>query len=118
MGLLSRHSIAAALIAGSGAAAAAGLGFLAETPMSRFNEEDLKLMNGAVEQALSSAAIGAPVRWANGKTPASGEVTPLRAFERGGRPCRDLRVVNRHRTLEATGTYTLCRDGDTWTLAQ
>ena len=118
MSPLSRLLSAAALIAGTGRAFAAGLGFLAETPMSRFNEEDLKLMNGAVEQALASAKLGAPVRWANGKNSSSGEVTPQRAFERGGRPCRDLRVVNRHRRLEASGVYTMCREDGHWTLAQ
>jgi surface antigen len=117
MSPLSRLLSAAALIAGTGRAFAAGLGFLAETPMSRFNEEDLKLMNGAVEQALASAELGAPVRWTNGRTSSSGEVTVLRAFERGGRPCRDLRVVNRHRTLEASGIYVLCRDGEGWKLS-
>jgi surface antigen len=117
MMLLSKRMVAAALIAGSGAAAAAGLGFLAETPLSRFDEEDLKLMNSAVEQALASAKLGAPVRWANGKTASSGEVTPQRAFDRGGRPCRDLRVVNRHRRLEASGVYTMCRDDGQWRLA-
>jgi surface antigen len=118
MELRLRRMIATALLVGSGAAGAAGLGFLAETPLSRFNEEDLKLMNGAVEQALASAKLGAPVRWANGKNSSSGEVTPQRAFERGGRPCRDLRVVNRHRRLEASGVYTMCREDGHWTLAQ
>lgn len=108
---------AAALLASS-VAAAAGLGFLAETPMGKFNEDDLKLMNGAIARALAAAEIGTPIRWANDKTLSSGEVTAQRAFEQMGRPCRDLKVVNRHRTLEASGVYTMCREDGQWKLAQ
>lgn len=110
--------LVAAVLGGSGAAVAAGYGFLADSPMGKFNDDDLKLMNGAIAEALAAKALGAPVRWANDKTRSSGEVTPRRAFESQGRPCRDLRVVNRHRTLEASGVYTLCRDNGEWKLAQ
>lgn len=109
---------AIALFGASGAAAAAGFGFLSESPMGRFNAEDLRLMNGAIDQALAAPEMGTTVRWANAPTSSSGEVTPQRAFESRGRPCRDLRVVNRHRTLEASGIYTLCRDNGNWKLAQ
>jgi len=111
-------TVAAGLLTGSGMAAAAGFGFLAETPMGRFNADDLKLMNGAIDQALAAAEPGTPVRWANEQTASSGEVTLQRAFENSGRPCRDLRVVNRHRRLEAAGVYTMCREDGQWTLAQ
>jgi surface antigen len=110
--------IVAAVLGGSGVAVAAGYGFLAESPMGKFSEDDLKLMNGAIADALAARSIGTPVRWANDGTRSSGEVTPRRAFESQGRPCRDLRIVNRHRTLEATGVYTLCRDNGDWKLAQ
>lgn len=107
-----------ALLACGGAAAQVGLGFLAETPVSRFNDADLRLMNGAIDKALSTAEVGTTVRWANEATSSSGEVTAQRAFEQTGRPCRDLRVVNRHRRLENSGVYTLCREGGQWKLAQ
>ena len=90
---LPRSIVAAALFACGGAAAQVGLGFLAETPMARFNADDLRLMNGAIERALAEAEIGTSVRWANEATSSSGEVTAQRAFENSGRPCRDLRVV-------------------------
>ncbi len=41
-----------------------------------------------------------------------------RAFEHMGRHCRDLRVVNRHRRLESSGVYTMCREDGQWKLAQ
>lgn len=115
---LPRLIVAAALLAGGGVAAAAGFGFLAETPMRRFNDVDMKLMSDAIDTALAATEIGKPVRWTNEKTSSSGEVTAQRAFERAGRRCRDLRVVNRHRTLEASGIYTMCREDGQWKLAQ
>jgi surface antigen len=115
VGQLPRYLVAAALVVAGGTALAAGLGFLADSPVSRFNEEDLRLMNGAVDRALASAELGMPLRWANSVTSSSGEVTPQRAFDRGGRPCRELKVVNRHRALEDSGIYVLCRDGESWT---
>lgn len=99
----------------AGAASAAGFGFLAETPMARFNGDDMRMMNEAVERALAASELGARIAWANDATRSSGEVTPLRAFERQGRPCRELRVVNRHRSLENSGVYTMCRDDGGWT---
>jgi surface antigen len=110
-------AVAAGLLAG-GAAMAAGLGFLAETPISRFDKDDLKLMNGAVDRALTTAEVGTPVRWANDRTSSSGEVTAQREFQHAGRPCRELKVVNRHRRLEASGVYTLCREDGQWKLSQ
>lgn len=111
-------AIAAFLLAVNGVAVAAGLGVLSDAPVRRFNADDLRLMNEAIERALAAGGTGSPVRWANDRTPASGEVTPQRTFERNGRSCRDLRVLNRHGTLEATGIYTLCREDGQWKLAQ
>lgn len=96
---------------------ASGLGFLGETPIGRFTEDDLRMMRAAIDKALAAPKMGATVRWANDQTSASGEVTPQRAFESQGRPCRDLRIVNRHRRLEASGVYTLCREDGRWTTA-
>lgn len=106
--------IFAMLLAASSIATAAGLGFLAESPLARFNEDDLKLMNAAMEKALTATELGMRTSWVNDKTGSSGEVTPQRAFESRGRPCRELRVVNRHRALEASGVYTMCREDGRW----
>jgi surface antigen len=98
--------------------AASGLNFLARGPMSRFNEADMKLLNGALSQALKAPEAGTPVEWANEKSAASGSVTLQRLFDRAGVPCRELKIVNRHRQLESSGVYTLCRRDGRWKLAQ
>ena len=107
-----------ALLAAGGAAQAAGFGFLSETPLGRFNENDIRLMNGAIEKALAAGEVGAPVSWTGDGTRSSGEVTVQRAFESRGQACRDLRVVNRHRQLESAGIYTLCREGADWRVVE
>ncbi|MCU0951155.1 MAG: RT0821/Lpp0805 family surface protein [Burkholderiaceae bacterium] len=100
------------------AASASGLSFLARGPMSHFNDADMKLFTGALGQALTAQEAGGEVRWANERTGASGEITPQRLYERNGAPCRDLKVVARHRATESTGVYPMCRRDGRWRLAQ
>lgn len=100
---------AATLLLAAGTASAAGLGFMSKGPMAKFNEADIKLLEGALAKAREAKETGTPVEWANEKTGASGSVTPLKIFDEAGRPCRDLKVVNRHKQLEASGMYTMCR---------
>ena len=109
---------AATLLVGSGVVMAAGFGFLADSPMGKFNEDDLKLMNGAIDKALTAPEIGARTSWSNARSGSSGEVTPQRVLERNARPCREVKIVNRHKTLEASGIYTMCRDDGRWKLAE
>ena len=111
-----RAALLAALLLAVGGAAAAGFGFLAGTAVGRFNDDDLRQMNAAIESALAAGNPGAVERWSNDKTGSSGEVSTQRAFTRDGQPCRDLRIVNRHRRQEDSGIYTLCRAGGDWKL--
>jgi surface antigen len=104
-----------AVLAVAATAQASGLGFMSKGPMARFNDADMKLLNGAIEQARSAKDLGTAVEWANDKSGSSGSVTPVRAFEEGGLACRDLRVVNRHKQLESAGVYAMCQRKDgTW----
>jgi len=118
MKVVLKRTIAASLLVGSGVVAAAGFGFLADSPVGKFNQDDLKLMNGAIDKALTANEIGVQTRWANDRTASSGEVTPQRAFESKGRPCREVKIVNRHKMLESAGLYTMCREDGRWKLAQ
>lgn len=111
-------AIAIVLLTAPSAGAAAGFGFLADSPIGKFNGDDLKLMNGAIDKALAGSELGVRTSWVNEKTGSSGEVTPQRAFERGGRACQDVKIVNRHKMLEASGVYTMCREDGQWKLAQ
>lgn len=117
---LSRRAVLAVTcaVASVGAVQAAGLGFMSKGPMAHFNEADMRLLNQALDRALAAPETGTAVEWSNAATGASGAITPLRAFDNGGRPCREVKAVNRHRQLESSGVYTLCRSEGRWKLAQ
>jgi surface antigen len=100
----------ALLVAGS--VFAAGLGFMSKGPMARFNAADMTLFNDALARAQAAPQPGTAIDWANEKTGSAGSVTPLRLFEDGGLPCRELKIVNRHQTMEESGVYTMCRQQD------
>lgn len=106
------------MVPASAFAQGASLGFLSKGPMARYTEADMKLLEGALGQALKADQPGKTVEWRNDRTNASGAITPERIFENGGRPCRELRIVTRHRTQESSGLYTLCRRDGRWKLAQ
>lgn len=107
-----------AVLGAIGGAQAAGLGFMSKGPMAHFNEADMKLLNQALDKALAAPETGTAVEWSNPATGAGGAITSLRAFEAKGQPCREVKAVNRHRQLESSGVYTLCRRDGRWKLAQ
>ena len=117
---VARRAVLAAtcVVACVGAAQAAGLGFMSKGPMAHFNEADMRLLNQALDRALAAPETSTAVEWSNAATGAGGAITPLRAFDQTGRPCREVKVVNRHRQLESSGVYTLCRSEGRWKLAQ
>lgn len=109
--------VAALLLLPTGGSLASGLSFLGRDAIARFNEQDLDLMRGALGRALRSSDFDRTQPWSNPATGAGGEITPLRAFERGNRPCRELRVKSWHQRVTSEGVYVLCRRDGRWTLA-
>ena len=83
---------------------------LADTPVSRFNDTDNKLMMATVNKALKEGVDGTPIEWKNEKTPAAGVVTPEKTYQAGGQPCRDLRVANSYKSLKGEGIYQFCKN--------
>lgn len=114
---LLRHACVAlgALLLASGPVQASNLGFLGKAPISRFNEADLDLLRGALGKALASEKMDVEFSWANPKTGASGVITPLRALDKDGAPCREVRAVSRHpQTAPADGVFLLCQRDGRW----
>lgn len=103
----------------SAAAQAQSLNLIGASPVSRFNDADLKLMMAAIDRALADPANGAPQAWKNDATGASGVVTARRDFDAEGRKCRELLVANSFRTLRGEAEHSFCRDGTgRWKLVQ
>lgn len=110
-------------------AAAALLGLLAGAPVEAqtnlflnrsmvevMSKEDLKLLQGALNEALGSAPDGSVVAWNNPATGASGTVTPLKSSTQGGRPCRAVQTFTDARGRRETGQWEFCKQGAKWQL--
>lgn len=105
------------LLAGT-PAAASNLNFLGKAPISRFNEQDLDLLRGALGRALASEEMGVTFNWSNPKTGAGGELTPIKKLEKNGLPCREVRAVSRHpQTAPADNVFLLCQKDGRWRVA-
>jgi hypothetical protein len=116
MVIRARWLAAATLIAGCAAvitAAAGNLSFLADSPVARFNSDDMALMRGAANKVLDAPDANSQQSWSNPRTGASGMAQVRGQFTAAnGTPCRRLRIVNRIRGLESDATYTVCKTAD------
>ena len=106
---LAASLLAAALAAVLPSAQATDLLFLKNSPASKFNAADFKLMRASLEKALAGPAEGPPLEWKNEQTGASGSVTPAGADESAApKKCRKLRVANAYKLMKDEGVYTFC----------
>ena len=101
-------------LAAAAAHAQSSLGFLGRSTIAHFNERDFDLARGALGRALTSEKMDVAYAWRNPDTRAGGEITPLRAFEHDGKPCRELRIVSFHPKSRSQGVYALCRQNNRW----
>jgi len=112
------RGLLAAVLASAMPALAANLSFLNDAPFTHFTDEDKKIFNGALNNALDKGADGETRAWANPKSKASGEIKPLKSFERSGAPCRTARIANKARGRSSVMEYNFCRQpSGTWALA-
>jgi hypothetical protein len=97
---------------------AANLGFLAKSPISYFQQEDVDLMMKNAYAVLDSPDPNSDKSWTNPKTGASGSAHVVGQFTAPDRtPCKRLQVVNKIKNLEGQGTYTVCKyQGRGWIL--
>jgi hypothetical protein len=116
MGIRARWLASAALIAGCTAvitASAGNLSFLADTPVSHFNPEDMELMRQNATKVLDAPEPNSKQEWSNAKTGASGMAQVRGQFTASnGTPCKRLRVVNKIKGLASDATYTVCKSAD------
>lgn len=106
---LAASLLAAAFAAVLPSAQATDLLFLKNSPASKFNAADFKLMRASLEKALAGPAEGPPLEWKNEQTGASGSVTPAGADESAApKKCRKLRVANAYKLMKDEGVYTFC----------
>ncbi len=83
--------------------------FLKETPIAKFDDEDVRLLLDAANAAVADAATPAQRQWKNERTGHYGELRTLASFAGpNGAHCKRLRVTNHASGRESKATYTLC----------
>lgn len=98
------------LITISPALAQGNLGWLKNSPIAHFKQEDLKLMQEAAITVLESNEEGAHQSWENTATGNSGAITALSSHTNAeGRACKRLRIENRAQSRTGSSTQTVCQ---------
>jgi surface antigen len=92
------------------AAAQSNLTFMKDSPVSRFNAEDMRLMQEAGKAVLDSTEPSATREWSNPKSKHSGKVTLEQTFSFESRDCRRLRVENRAGGMQSNTLVPVCRN--------
>lgn len=84
-------------------------GWLAETPIAKFNKDDKKLLHDAAAEVIA-AQPGFTRTWENPATGNGGTLTLLAVFDSpDGRPCRQVRVQNHAKGLTGDSKVSVCK---------
>jgi surface antigen len=112
---MKRIIVAAAIVLGAGSANAFDLSFLGNSVLQWLTPADAKMLNRALNAALSAEKEGTEERWSNSESGASGSITFRREFQRAGAPCRSIQIKTTAQAITQGGVYELCRQPDgTW----
>jgi len=100
-------------------AGAYNLGFLNNSPVRYFTDQDWELSTAAIRKALNETKDGDTVSWENPKTKYSGTVTPTQTETRDAVTCRRLQIVNNAKGRTGSSRYRFCQKPDgTWAVEQ
>jgi surface antigen len=105
----------AALLAclAAGAAPAMNLQVPKDTPLAQFDDEDVRMLKAALEQALEAPDLGRSVEWKNERTGSGGTVVPS---ESGRAGCRKLAIQNSHKATSRRSNVQFCKVDGAWKL--
>ena len=113
--------IASCVLLASGAAQAANLGFLNNTPITYMKQRDLQALNKAAHSALDTKQDGESLDWSNegagNPVVVNGTITPSDTDKKGDRTCRKLTMVAHAKGQAQTWAPTVCKtEGGNWAL--
>ena len=112
------RGLLAAVLATALPALATNLSFLNDAPFTHFTAEDHKIFSGALTEVLDKGADGQTRAWSNPQAKASGEIKPLKSFDRNGAACRTVRIANKAKGRSGAMEYNFCKQAaGTWALA-
>ena len=113
--------IASCVVLAGGAAHAANLGFLNNTPITYMKQRDLQALNQAAHTALDTKQDGESLDWNNegagNPVAINGTITPSDTKKDGDRTCRKLTMVAYAKGQTQSWAPTVCKaDGAKWAL--
>ena len=117
---LALAGLAGFLVATGAPAHAGNLEFLNKSPVSYFNDEDMRLLKETVAQVLDDKNAFIKKSWSNPATGNSGRVEGRGAFKTAaGVTCKRVRVTNHAKAVDGQGSYIVCQDAEKgWAIDQ
>lgn len=88
------------------------LRWLDNTPAGEFTDQDWKLLEQTVTQALTQSKQGARLTWENPETGHSGSVSNIGPVDRDGRTCIRLGIYNKTEKLSGSSVASFCPQAD------
>ena len=99
-------------------AEAQGFGWLRNSPVAAFTDDDWTAMRAATREAMDEGEEGETFGWYNEATGASGAITLREASEHEGKKCRSAKFFNSADSMTGTSIHRLCRIADgSWRVA-
>jgi hypothetical protein len=91
-------------------------GFMKDSPLRYFTQDDWKLFYAASRKALNTNTTQS---WKNPKSGSSGSMTPLEKVTRKGQLCRNMKVTNKAKeAMPDQYVMVFCKYKEGWKLAK
>jgi surface antigen len=98
------------LLCSNGAALAGNLSFLNNSAASKFNDDDVKIMQATAVNLLKDGTAGQSQDWANPNSTAKGTITVVKVFQSTeGFACKTLRLENSAGGWHGRSTHPVCQ---------
>ncbi len=98
------------LLCSYGTAFAGNLSFLDNSAVSKFNDDDVKIMQATAMTLLKDGTAGQSQDWANPNSTAKGKITVVKVFQSTeGFACKTLRIENSAGGWHGRTTYPVCQ---------
>lgn len=93
---------------------AVNYGFMSNSAMSYFTQEDWQIFNKTQANALNRGKNGVKMAWSNPKSGSHGYMIPSDAPAQNGMKCRKITFYNTANQINGEGRYLFCKMNNTW----
>jgi hypothetical protein len=97
-------------------AQAYNLSFANYSPLYYFTQEDARILQQSISQALTSTKDGNKLTWKNPKSGAWGYLVPNGTVTKNGVTCRNLTSFNNAHKVSGEATYKYCKIHGKWVI--